>query len=147
MKHVNKDNQPPRDPRKGDTRGLVVELLGKRALQSVTIEYLVRRGGEPLEQARWELEDDLKNSVGTKDMIATFEEDYMADLARCAVCNEGTSLDVNAIMLCDGCDLPVHQQCYGVTEIPEGDWFCNPCAAGMKPTEVECSLCPFKGGA
>jgi len=139
---------PKGDGRVGDARGLVSELLGKRILQSIHAQYLVRRGSEDLILATWEPEDRLKrSSEEVRKMIKDFEEDNICDLARCAVCNEGTSLDTNAIMLCDKCDLPVHQQCYGVTEIPEGDWFCDTCKAGLKNEEVSCVLCPFKGGA
>jgi len=33
----------------------------------------------------------------------------------------------DAIVYCDGCDLRVHQHCYGVPDIPDGDWFCETC--------------------
>ena len=32
-------------------------------------------------------------------------------------------------MLCDGCDVAVHQSCYAIREVPEGEWFCEYCAA------------------
>jgi hypothetical protein len=34
----------------------------------------------------------------------------------------------NQILLCDGCDAAQHQQCAGVQQVPEGDWFCSQCA-------------------
>lgn len=89
--------------------------------------------------------------------------------ACCAVCGGSDSLPKDAILFCDRrvpqsylgcltplycttrlcfmyfafrrCDLAVHQMCYGVTVIPEGDWFCAPCSAGLYPTELPCILC------
>jgi NuA3 HAT complex component NTO1 len=40
------------------------------------------------------------------------------------VCDAGDSLDDDAIVLCDGCDVAVHQTCYGITRLPKGHWFC-----------------------
>ena len=55
----------------------------------------------------------------------------------------------NAILLCDGrgCSVALHQHCCGVVDIPEGDWLCDGCAAGVPPREHRCLLCPVSGGA
>ena len=53
---------------------------------------------------------------------AVIEEDYEDDQP-CACCIDGTVYDDNEILLCDKCDVPVHQSCYGITQIPEGDWY------------------------
>ncbi len=55
----------------------------------------------------------------------------------------------NAILLCDGdgCMAAVHQQCYGVASIPEGEWRCDGCMAGLNPAASHCLLCPVTGGA
>jgi hypothetical protein len=34
-----------------------------------------------------------------------------------------------------------------VDDIPEGSWFCDPCAKQLKPTTLVCELCTHKGGA
>ncbi len=77
----------------------------------------------------------------------------------------------NEMVFCDGCDVCVHQvcivlllcvatscfiqsnvrclnmfqACYGVVNIPDGDWFCDRCAANMK--DEPCVLCPVYEGA
>lgn len=55
----------------------------------------------------------------------------------------------NAILLCDGvgCKVALHQHCCGVAEIPEGDWLCDGCAAGVPSEAHMCLLCPVSGGA
>jgi hypothetical protein len=47
--------------------------------------------------------------------------------ALCAVCGDGTSYDGNPVMFCERCNVPVHQHCYGVKNVPEGEWLCWPC--------------------
>lgn len=47
-------------------------------------------------------------------------------------------------MFCDSCNICVHQACYGITRIPEGQWLCCTCALSQRP---DCVLCPNKGGA
>jgi hypothetical protein len=64
----------------------------------------------------------------------------------CRVCFSGSSTDQDLILLCDGCDCPVHQFCYGVKEIPDDDWFCDVCAA-VEPGVVVCAVCDSGGGA
>lgn len=49
--------------------------------------------------------------------------------AVCMVCFDGLSVDGNAILFCDGCNASFHQVCYGVTEIPEGVFYCSRCEA------------------
>ena len=36
--------------------------------------------------------------------------------------------DSNPIVFCDGCDIGVHKCCYGIRDIPEGDWLCRKCS-------------------
>ena len=81
--------------------------------------------------------------------------------ANCAVCGSGEVGPSNQIVFCEYCNVAVHQHCYGVEFIPDGDWFCQPCTAVVpeetrkriaastaKETQpVLCKLCPAKVGA
>jgi hypothetical protein len=92
--------------------------------------------------------------------------------ALCCVCTGGESEPPNEIMFCERCEVAVHQDCYGVGEIPDGDWLCWPCqivedreretnAPRTRPPRymreagdgllydprVKCELCPIMRGA
>lgn len=64
----------------------------------------------------------------------------------CAVCGGGDSDNANAIVFCDGCDIAVHQECYGIVFIPEGQWLCRRCLVS-KNRKVSCLFCPSHTGA
>ena len=93
------------------------------------------------------------------------EED---DNAVCDICGDGESTGENRIIFCDMCDVSVHQHCYGVENVPHGDYFCRACLHFKKtqpetygndqsqnavqkraPTlpPIKCELCPKKHGA
>lgn len=79
----------------------------------------------------------------------------------CEICrkSEADNPTNNVIVLCDGCDLAVHQECYGIPHIPEGPWMCRACAEGSRRGGISanealvpisspaCMLCPWPGGA
>ncbi|KAG2590541.1 histone-lysine N-methyltransferase ATX4-like [Panicum virgatum] len=65
---------------------------------------------------------------------------------RCAVCRWVEDWDYNKIVICNRCQIAVHQECYGVTGKKDfTSWVCRACE---KPEQKrECCLCPVRGGA
>lgn len=68
------------------------------------------------------------------------------DEQECAVCGSSECDNTNAIIFCDGCDIAVHQDCYGVSFIPEGPWLCRRCLIARNQHE-KCIFCPSTTGA
>lgn len=66
------------------------------------------------------------------------------DLALCHVCFTGNSTDTDRIVFCEGCNVAVHQSCYDVATVPQGDWYCDRCTAKV---DTECVLCGYRQGA
>ncbi|OBT52440.1 hypothetical protein VE04_07304 [Pseudogymnoascus sp. 24MN13] len=60
-------------------------------------------------------------------IIVEPDEEEETDEEVCAICENGDSEAPNEIMFCDSCDLAVHQECYNIITVPEGEWLCSDC--------------------
>ncbi|XP_045203812.2 protein Jade-1-like isoform X2 [Mercenaria mercenaria] len=101
------------------------------------VEWTVERVIEALEaQCHENMEIKKKTEEG---LGIEYDEDIV-----CEICQSPDSEDTNEMVFCDGCDICVHQACYGIQTVPEGSWLCRTCALGIKPA---CILCPKVGGA
>lgn len=104
--------------------------------------------GEATESPRLEAEGPkhkktLESTNMMEDAAVSHDEE---DDSVCCICFNGDVEDGNEILFCDSCDIPVHQACYGVEEVPQGNWYCAKCAEGGDRS-ARCALCPCDGGA
>ena len=62
------------------------------------------------------------SKLNSREMVKDKFEQEEEDEDLCACCLDGTVYDDNEILLCDKCDVPVHQSCYGIKTVPDDDW-------------------------
>lgn len=63
----------------------------------------------------------------------------------CAVCQEPEGFEDNPIVFCDGCNVGCHKECYGLSELPAGDWYCDRCKQS-RSRQPSCPACPSREG-
>ena len=63
----------------------------------------------------------LHNTITVKGVFLFLEQDSESSVV-CEACLDGTVYDDNEILLCDNCNVAVHQSCYSISSIPEGAW-------------------------
>ncbi|CAN1264057.1 Histone-lysine N-methyltransferase ATX4 [Linum perenne] len=117
----------------------------------------------PLEQWMMQLAEFHARSVSTTSskkpsikerkhkLLAFLQERYEPVYAkwtteRCAVCRWVEDWDYNKIIICNRCQIAVHQECYGARHVQDfTSWVCKACET--PEIKRECCLCPVKGGA
>lgn len=109
---------------------------GLRVIEPLFFETVIDR----LEKEWYDLVQPIQRTLHD-DEHATLPDDL-----KCDICGQSDTSNSNVIVLCDGCDVPVHQECYGVPFVPEGPWLCRRCMISPE-TAVNCVLCPNRGGA
>ena len=75
------------------------------------------------------------------------EEEEQEEGETCNICGYGYSEPDDQLVFCDHCNLAVHQSCYGIATLPEGDWMCSVCTHGKSPSSTHCYICNKSDGA
>jgi hypothetical protein len=108
----------------------------KKQRQKVRLENLVTRNKRNLKKRKYK---QLEKS-------RVFDPSKPTEVC-CGVCGDGACVDDNEILYCDGCNMALHQQCYGVSVVPEGDWKCERCVYGStNKFDLKCAICSRTGG-
>lgn len=157
--HLERRLPPKLDKKLSDVPLEVVVKVGKRKHDEMDSGPLeaentsVRSSNEP-NPAKIQVESETKENCDDKagvvraddagdgnemDSDGDLEETYhnpgveegCEEVQVCAVCSGEEACDSNEIVFCDGCDVGVHQECYGVAFIPEGQWRCQRCQAQL----------------
>ncbi|XP_038163175.1 E3 ubiquitin-protein ligase Jade-2-like [Cyprinodon tularosa] len=85
-------------------------------------------------------QEKMQQAIETEEGLGIeYDEDVVCD-----VCRSPEGEDGNEMVFCDKCNVCVHQACYGILKVPQGNWLCRTCALGVQP---KCLLCPKRGGA
>lgn len=139
----------------GESRGLA-EPLSRYDLDDLDVSWLELVNAEfrqlalpeldelSMEQVLVELEsrcvENMQQAIETEEGLGIeYDEDVVCD-----VCRSPEGEDGNEMVFCDKCNVCVHQACYGILKVPQGNWLCRTCALGVQP---KCLLCPKRGGA
>mmetsp|Transcript_14888 Transcript_14888/g.36135 ORF Transcript_14888/g.36135 Transcript_14888/m.36135 type:complete len:2037 (+) Transcript_14888:2150-8260(+) len=117
------------------------------------------------------LEEHRQATARRKEIDQKMQEQLEQDMnAVCSICGDGDVTPDNQILFCEACDIPIHQMCYGVEKVPEGDYYCVACkhfkrdkmkedansraltssTRAREPLPVlpiRCELCPVQYGA
>uniref|UniRef100_A0A3B5LBR0 Jade family PHD finger 2 n=1 Tax=Xiphophorus couchianus TaxID=32473 RepID=A0A3B5LBR0_9TELE len=109
-------------------RQMALPELGELTMECVLVE---------LERV---CEEKMQQAIETEEGLGIeYDEDVVCD-----VCRSPEGEDGNEMVFCDKCNVCVHQACYGILKVPQGNWLCRTCALGVQP---KCLLCPKRGGA
>uniref|UniRef100_I3KKZ4 Jade family PHD finger 2 n=1 Tax=Oreochromis niloticus TaxID=8128 RepID=I3KKZ4_ORENI len=142
--------------REGDTRPPPTQLYSCYDLDDLDVAWLqivnqeFRQMGLPeLDELTMECvlvelesvcEEKMQQAIETEEGLGIeYDEDVVCD-----VCRSPEGEDGNEMVFCDKCNVCVHQACYGILKVPQGNWLCRTCALGVQP---KCLLCPKRGGA
>ncbi|KAL5732086.1 hypothetical protein ACHQM5_004743 [Ranunculus cassubicifolius] len=90
-------------------------------------------------------------NLGKQKLVTGMSQDYEEvcvkwTTEKCAVCSWIEDWDYNKIIICNRCQIAVHQECYGAKNVKDfTSWVCRACE--NPKIERKCCLCPVKGGA
>lgn len=102
--------------------------LDEEALDSLATESPSKSARKRREAAEAVEEMQVMGDPKEEEQPSEEGSDNEEDDEVCAICSKPDSEPPNEIVFCDNCDTPVHQECYGLAELPEGDWICRNCS-------------------
>ncbi|KAL6498830.1 hypothetical protein OROGR_028377 [Orobanche gracilis] len=118
-------------------------------------KHSVKLKGSNLTLEKWMAEYNIHGFDSVRldelQLFAFLKENYQPVHAKwttekCAVCRWVEDWDYNKIIICNRCQIAVHQECYGVRSSQDfALWVCRACET--PEIKKECCLCPVKGGA
>ncbi|VFQ75613.1 unnamed protein product [Cuscuta campestris] len=115
-------------------------------------KYSVKVKGSMITLDKWITDHSVASlKLDLSQLLSFLHEKYNPVIAkwtseRCAICRWVEDWDYNKIIICNRCQIAVHQECYGATEVQDfASWVCRVCET--PEIERECCLCPIKGGA
>jgi hypothetical protein len=135
---------------------LVQESRGRIQRLTSKINKESKKRSEPENQRHRRLERRIWRVYGNEEIRRNEEKEDERKRAEeesdavCSCCGGGDSFVKNFILFCErpGCNLAVHQHCYGIPSVPAGEWMCAPCSGGsaLHPSMISCVLCGIHGG-
>ncbi|XP_042000585.1 histone-lysine N-methyltransferase ATX5-like isoform X1 [Salvia splendens] len=118
-------------------------------------KHSVKVKGTKIPLEKWMTENNVlvcnPTRLDKQQLCAFLKENYQPVHAkwtteRCAICRWVEDWDYNKIIICNRCQIAVHQECYGTGNSQDfASWVCRACET--PEVERECCLCPVKGGA
>ncbi|EFO21171.1 PHD-finger family protein [Loa loa] len=90
------------------------------------------------------IHSDLISSVASP--IASADAEFDENVC-CDICRQPDYEEDDKIIFCDGCNVGVHQSCYGLDSVPSDEWLCQKCMLLGYNALPHCALCPLSGGA
>ncbi|VBB32174.1 unnamed protein product [Acanthocheilonema viteae] len=87
---------------------------------------------------------DLISSIASP--IASADAEFDENVC-CDICRQPDYEEDDKIIFCDGCNVGVHQSCYGLDSVPSDEWLCQKCMLLGYNAFPQCVLCPLTGGA
>ncbi|MFH4978641.1 hypothetical protein AB6A40_005350 [Gnathostoma spinigerum] len=154
-KYVDHSVKPHKPPRKMHYQCDGQDLLYLKRLNELRVEMSLSPISEKLfghlldefeVDCYMRIHHDLLSSLTEPREFAPCHAEYDED-ACCDICRQPDFEADDAIVFCDGCNLSVHQSCYGIDNLPEDEWMCQVCLLTGYQTSPACVLCPVTGGA
>ena len=118
------------------------------------MKYKEKENGEITKNEKTEKNINNKTVLSSNNNInnSQIEQNKSINCRKCSICNNGDLIYSGLLLDCEKCGLVVHSNCYGIQYLTKNigfSWKCDACKEMdiEKVKNLECILCPIKGGA